>query len=226
MKALFQAKEGLAENGMPSADILTTTLAKITRETARANAIVEQVRQYARSRTVRRARTDPKALFDAALRVFGHSEVAKRVSLRVEEAWAVGGAEIPTVRVDPLEIELALTNLLKNAAEAATLPRGVPEVSVRAEARGQAVIFTIEDNGPALSDDAFARLSVPLTSAKPEGLGLGLGIARSIAEVHGGTLVFTRRASSGVRASLTIPVMDDAEPEARPEEKTLNEETT
>lgn len=122
------------------------------------------------------------------------------------------------VRVDPLEIELALSNLLKNAAEAATgtafpgaNPPTAPEVAVRMELPGDAVLYAVADNGPALDDEAFARLSVPLSSAKPEGLGLGLGIARSIAEAHGGSLIIVRREPVGVEARLTLPAVK-AEP--------------
>lgn len=216
VEAYARGLERLSENGTASHEVLSTTLAKITRETARANAIVEKVRQYARSQTVRRAQTDPRALLNAALQAFSHSDVSKRVTLTV-------GTILPEssgifVRVDPLEIELALSNLLKNAAEAATgtafpgaNPPTAPEVAVRMELPGDAVLYAVADNGPALDDEAFARLSVPLSSAKPEGLGLGLGIARSIAEAHGGSLIIVRREPVGVEARLTLPAVK-AEP--------------
>ena len=48
--------------------------------------------------------------------------------------------------------------------------------------------FTVEDNGPTISDDEIARLFVPLRSSKTGGLGLGLSICQGIAESHGGRI--------------------------------------
>lgn len=105
------------------------------------------------------------------------------------------------MRGDPLEIELLLLNVMKNAAEAVQgLPDGAVLVKFRRETlpsplaenpspspaapSAEAVIVEVEDNGPRLSDEAFERLTRVSQSVKDEGLGLGLGIVRSLVEAR------------------------------------------
>ena len=69
---------------------------------------------------------------------------------------------------------------------------------------------TVEDEGPSLSDEAFARLARPVESLKKEGLGLGLTIVKHILEAHGGYLRFERCGDpeGGLRAVLLLPTAD------------------
>ncbi len=209
--------ERLAEAGRANPDILGSTLVKITREADRANGIVERVRQYARSKSVRRTSTDARALFDEAVRAFRLTERAHRVAFEaVDETLdeTLDAARWPQrLWVDELEAGLALQNLLRNAADAALSREKQegdgperPRVRFSLSSSGGYVVYRIEDNGPRLDDDALARLSMPLTSEKPEGLGLGLGIARSIAEAHGGQVTFERLATCGLAALFTLPI--------------------
>lgn len=194
----------MSETRMPTPSMLSETLSKITRETARANAIVEQVRRYARSKTWRRSDALSHELLEAAAAAFKGTSKAKCVRFSVEDERPAG--EVLSLWVDRLEIELVLVNLLKNAADAA-MGSASPEVSLRLRHEAGYAVFIVTDNGPALSDEDFARLSVPLSSAKPEGLGLGLSIARSIVEAHGGSLELRRRSPDvgGIAAVVSIP---------------------
>ena len=62
-----------------------------------------------------------------------------------------------------------------------------------------------------LTDAAFAMLQSPVSSRKPEGLGLGLAITRSIIETHGGSLEFERNQPEGLAAYVTLPRRRDEE---------------
>ena len=148
------------------------------------------------------------------------------------------------MRGDPLEIELLLLNVMKNAAEAVQeLPDGAVLVKFRREIlprplaenpppspaapSAEAVIVEVEDNGPRLSDEAFERLTRVSQSVKDEGLGLGLGIVRSLVEENGGRIAITRRedlSGRGLRVTLCFDL--DAEglkaqsaPETEPADK-------
>ncbi len=216
--------ERLAEARRVNADVLGSTLVKITREAERANGIVERVRQYARAKSVRRTSTDARALFDEAVRAFRLTERARRVVFEAgdETLDAIADGSL-YLWVDELEVGLALQNLLRNAADAA-LSRGEsggddserPRVRFSLLSSSGYVVYRIEDNGPRLDDEAFARLSMPLTSEKPEGLGLGLGIARSIAQAHGGQVTFERLSTCGLAALFALPI--ESAPEERSDE--------
>ena len=104
---------------------------------------------------------------------------------------------------DPDQIEQALINLIKNAVDAA-LPKSD---GVRARWRyvGDAVEIEIEDDGPGLG--GTENLFVPFFTTKPGGSGVGLVLARQIAEAHDGTLTLQNRAdAAGCIAHLRLPL--------------------
>lgn len=205
VEAYARGLERMAETKMPTPAMLSETLGKITRETARANAIVEQVRRYARSKSLRREEVLSHDLLHAAQSAFLNTSRGKRVAFRVEDERPAG--EVLSLWVDRLEVDLALANLLKNAADAA-MGSAAPSVALRLRHEAGYAVYTVADNGPRLSDEAFAQLSVPLSSEKPEGLGLGLSITRSIAEAHGGNLELRRRTDAqgcGIEAVFSLP---------------------
>ena len=106
------------------------------------------------------------------------------------------------VEADSDQIEQALINLVKNAADAA-LPRG--EVSVRWLARDGAAWIEVEDTGPGLA--STDNLFVPFFTTKPSGSGIGLVLARQIVEAHGGHLTLANRGDrQGCVARVILPL--------------------
>ncbi len=107
------------------------------------------------------------------------------------------------IHCDPRKVKQVLVNLLQNALEAT--PTG-GQVNLRtAHHAGGAAHFIIDDSGAGLSAEIRERLFSPGATTKAEGAGLGLTIARAIAEQHGGSLTLDNRKSGGCRAVLTLP---------------------
>jgi signal transduction histidine kinase len=120
---------------------------------------------------------------------------------------SVRGA-LPTVRGDRTRLRQVLGNLLENAVKYS--PEG-GEVRVSAAAANGAVRISVRDTGPGIPPDQqrrifekFGRVDVP--GASKPGTGLGLFIARSIAEAHGGSLDVSSGAQPGSTFTLTLPV--------------------
>ena len=106
------------------------------------------------------------------------------------------------LRADPDQLEQALINLVRNAIEA-TPADGPPVVVSAATAPGE-VVFEVLDSGSGVANPD--NLFVPFFTTKPGGSGIGLLLARQIAEAHGGTVSLANRDDGpGCRARLVIP---------------------
>ncbi|MBW7934078.1 MAG: PAS domain S-box protein, partial [Gemmatimonadaceae bacterium] len=103
-------------------------------------------------------------------------------------------AQLPTVRGDPIQFQQVILNLIRNGLEAMTeMPAGTRALTVRArlDYAGR-VVISVSDRGPGLPDAVAARIFEPFFTSKPNGLGMGLVISRSIAETYGGSLWMTK----------------------------------
>ena len=104
-------------------------------------------------------------------------------------------ARLPMLMVDPILIEQVLVNLMKNAAESVDLAqrplsgRNVElKVIPRMEEGLPVVEFSVSDSGRGLAPEVMERLFEAFFSTKPEGMGIGLNLCRSIVESHQGRM--------------------------------------
>ncbi len=189
-------------SGVPQ-EVLSEVLPRIRDEANRAEQIVSRVRQYARGRSVEKSQMMLLPILDKAISTF-------RASGRFAGELTVSGRqELQSCQalVSPMEIELAIHNLLRNAAEAlaASAPRH-PAIRVEMQALGPQCRITVADNGKMLTEQEIVRMQRPLQSSKPDGLGIGLSLVRTIAENHGGKLEFGAVPSGGLFVALVLPL--------------------
>lgn len=127
--------------------------------------------------------------------------------LRSQIQFGLDGALPPeAVRVDVPQMEQALLNLLKNAHESGSAPG---DVQLRVRRGGGLLRIEVLDRGTGMGEAVLANALVPFYSTKRSGTGLGLALAREIAEAHGGRIGLANREGGGLQVSLVLPVTDD-----------------
>jgi signal transduction histidine kinase len=189
--------------GLP-ADIhadLGTALDAIAR---RAASLVDFVGSYRSLSTVPQAQPQRVLL----------EELFERLSALLAPQWLALGGRLTfsvepaslEVMIDPGQLEQALINLLKNAAEAlAGAGNDKPQAQVVARlSRGGRLRIEVADNGPGVPEALAAHIFTPFFSTKKQGRGIGLAMVRHLVHANGGTVRYARPVSAGARFILTF----------------------
>lgn len=192
----------LIDAGRTDPDILRDGARGIAGQAERAGVIIRRIRSFVRRRELRRENLDINEVVREALVLFEGPARRNDVPLHVHLA-----AGLPPLSADRIEIEQVLLNLLQNAVDAMSDPvargRGIGVSTVRS---GRTVEVAIRDHGTGLSPEVEAHLFDTFFTTKPQGLGLGLPICRTIVESHGGRLWATNEASGGITMRFTLPL--------------------
>ena len=117
------------------------------------------------------------------------------------EFVAEGVGEDQAARFDAAQLEQALLNLLKNAHESGSPPG---EVRLVLRRTGNGWRIDVLDRGQGMNEAVLANALLPFYSTKRHGTGLGLALAREIAEAHGGRIALLNREGGGLCVSLVL----------------------
>ena len=183
---------------------LSDALEEIVRLATRASETIERLRRFLqkRERTLENVGTG-ELLRDAAELARSHA-ARRRVAVRID----LPAEPHPRVAVDRIQITQVLVNLIVNGIDAMRGAAGKPrEVLVHASQPDKGmVLISVRDAGCGLPDDFETCVFEPFFSTKPDGLGIGLSISRSIVESHGGRLWAEVNEGPGATFLFTIPV--------------------
>jgi signal transduction histidine kinase len=145
---------------------------------------------------------EPAALIHEIVRLVHGDAASRRVRLSVDIE-----PDLPTVRGIRVQVQQVLLNLLLNAfAATKDCAEGDRQILVRAVLDGDGMVCTsIRDRGTGLPPESVEKVFQPFFTTKPDGLGMGLSISRSIIEAHGGRLWGENNPDGGATFSFTIP---------------------
>lgn len=174
----------------------------IVQQARRAGQIVNSIRAFVKKHAPQLENADPDLAVSRA-----HAlalPLAEKYGAQL--LWEPGGKPV-TVQMDPVLIEQVLLNLIKNAVEAmreADVRR--PLVAIRTEAGERFWRVEVSDSGPGLAQEVKDNLFTPFYSTKPDGMGIGLNICRSIVEFHHGEFGVSDTLAGGCVFWFTLPL--------------------
>ncbi|NSL53999.1 sensor histidine kinase [Uliginosibacterium aquaticum] len=180
----------------------TDVLGKINHQAQRAGKIIHRIYGFVRRSESRRDRMDVNAAVLEATGLLEAETLRRKVRLQVELAM-----DLPQIIGDRVMVEQVMVNLLRNGMDAM---RGTPEAErllrVRSESSGEGVRLVVQDQGSGIPAEIADRLFDSFFTTKPEGMGMGLKICRSIAEQHNGRLWFEAATEGGTLFYLYLPI--------------------
>jgi C4-dicarboxylate-specific signal transduction histidine kinase len=202
---------GLVAETLETVPAYDASVLKLARNAAtqieRAAEVVKRLRTLVRLGRSELVRTDAAAIVHDALDVVQAEFQQKSIVLKVDIA-----SGLPNIMADRLQVQQVLLNLIRNSIEAmesAGHGRGQIAITVRRETSG-CVEFSVADTGPGFPPDFDIEDLVLLRTAKPDGLGFGLSLCRTIATSHRGHMRIRGAGSGGACVILSIPAAEGA----------------
>ena len=203
LAAIVSYSEGclrMVRNGTADPPLIEDTLGRVAEQGLLAGEILSRLRGLVRKKESRFENCDLGAVINETLLLVDHER--RRRGVRVVVDCEPG---MPTIHADGVQIEQIVLNLLRNAFHAV---EGTDQrkVWIRvSRPTADTVRVMVEDSGPGLTPEQRERVFAPFYSTRPNGLGVGLAISRSLAECHGGRLWAEKGSERGALFVLELP---------------------
>ena len=177
----------------------------------RAGEITKRLRRFVSQKDMERVPTNIADVIHESAQLVAFE--ARRCGTRMELQLA---SQIPSVRVDRVQIQQILINLMKNAYEAMDEAKTADRrVTIRTQVVGHQVEVVVADTGPGIHSDKRTSLFDAFSTTKLGGMGMGLAISKSIVERHGGQLWVSSDNGGGASFHFTLPIDDEGENDDR-----------
>ena len=191
----------------PPIDEVRAIIDDIDADDRRAGELIHGMRALLNHHDVEMARLDLNVVVRDVARLVHGDCLLRRVALVLDLE-----ASLPPVRCDRVQVEQVLLNLIVNGFEAMQDTVAVDRrMIIRSRSHDGDCVISVRDAGSGIPPASFERLFDQFFSTKPEGLGMGLSIARSIIGSHGGRIWATNNTDLGATFHLSLPVAPEQE---------------
>ncbi len=204
-----QATRRLLDAGRGSRPGVVEALSDVVADAKRASEVIRRLRALFRKESPVRRPIDLNDLVGDAISLLHHDLERQRITVQ-----CLLGPGLPAIHGDSVQLEQVLLNLLVNACDAiAAAPDGPREITIETGMRDGGVAMAIRDSGVGVKDGDLERIFEHFVSSKPDGLGMGLAITRSIVQAHDGRVWATTNTDQGLTLHLHFPdpkeIVDD-----------------
>jgi C4-dicarboxylate-specific signal transduction histidine kinase len=200
---ITNARAGLRrlEGSSPPED-LRDVLQDIVSDGKRATDIITRIRGLVKQLPTRTAPLDINEVIDEVVVLSRRTLHQHQVAVEVNRA-----TDLPLVTGDRVQLQQVLLNLVLNAADAMRFVQVDGRLLEICSARTNGVVkVSVHDSGPGLNEYSVRRIFTPFFTTKPDGMGVGLSISRSIVEAHGGRLSLSQNSDKGATFEFELPV--------------------
>ena len=192
----------MIEHGDLSQTELTGVLHKIGKQAQRAGQIIRRVHGFVRRSEPKFETLDLDAIIRESVGLVEPDAERRGVAIDLDLAEA-----LPPILADPVMIEQVAVNLIRNGMDAmSSTPRSERRLQLTTREHEGMLIVTVADRGQGIPPEVAEKLFAPFFTTKEEGMGMGLNICRSIAELHRGRLTFEARPGGGTIFNFSLPV--------------------
>ena len=213
LSAIMSYAKGCAHRlrtGGGSSEPLLAALDEIGSQAVRAGEIIRRLRRFVRKGELQRQLVQVNELVDEVIQFVASEAREHLVRVQVDLA-----RDLPPLEMDAVQIEQVILNLLRNALEAIyEEPGAQPRLLVSTRRTSSDIEVAVSDTGAGLRLDVAADIFEPFVTSKPEGLGMGLSICRSIIDAHGGRVWSTPNSDRGMTFHFSLPLPPAAQQRA------------
>jgi PAS domain S-box-containing protein len=191
---------------VPRIDQARNAVEQMIGSARRASDVIARIRALSRKDALETAQLDINKAIDDVITLIREEINVHGVSLQLDL-----GASLPPVDGDRIQLQQVIMNLLMNGIQATSRVTGRPrELRIQTLEHGSDQIrVAVEDSGPGIEPENIDRVFKAFYTTKPDGIGMGLSICRSIVEAHGGRLWATANVPHGATFQFTLPVNAD-----------------
>ena len=193
-------------NEPPNLERARAAADRIVRAATQASDIVQRIRALFKKTASINTTLEINEVITETILLVGGEVHRKGVSLDTELA-----ANLPSVLGDRIQLQQVILNLAINGTEAMTGFEDHPRrLVIQSRLADREILVSVADTGPGIDPQHTARLFAPFFTTKPEGIGMGLSISRSIIEAHGGRIWAAANQPRGAVFHFVLPAATNA----------------
>ncbi|WFU38239.1 ATP-binding protein [Bradyrhizobium sp. CB82] len=197
-----ETAELMLKGASPNLDEIREILADIRRDDQRASEVIRRLRSVLKKTPFEIADIDLNETVGEAIGFLTAVTDRHKIALKFTPA-----ASALRVRGDPVQLQQVILNLIINAIDAISEAEAkLREVTVTTAPSGSFAEIRIGDSGPGIAAGDLKNVFNPFFTTKPQGMGMGLAIARTIIEAHRGQIVAENRLSGGALLTIKLPL--------------------